>query len=163
MQTGNGTTGWSSSQIDSLLGNATWTDDTAVLGIDTTQGSFTYGGDITAAVALAKLGANSLILTGNNSYTGGTTVSGGTLKLGNLNALGTGSLTADNGTVDLAGFSPVVASLNGLAGRITSNAPGGITLTVSNGGAFNGTIQDDPALGPGNAPVSLILNGGVLR
>ena len=64
-----------------------------------------------------------MILSGNNSYTGGTTVSGGTLKLGNLNALGTGGLTANNGTVDLAGFSPAVDTLNGSAGKITSNAP----------------------------------------
>ena len=162
VQTGNGSTGWNSSQIDSLLGNATWTDDTAVLGIDTTQGSFTYGSDISAALTLAKLGANSLILTGNNSYTGGTTISGGTLKLGNLNALGTGGLTANNGTVDLAGFSPAVDTLNGSAGKITSSTLGGVSLTVNNGGTFNGTIQDDAALGPGNAPVSLILNGGVL-
>ena len=41
VQTGNGTAGWSSSQVNSLLANATWTDNTSVLGIDTTAGDFT--------------------------------------------------------------------------------------------------------------------------
>ena len=55
VQTGNGSTGWNMPRSTAWSGNATWTDDTAVLGIDTTQGNFTYGSDISAALALAKL------------------------------------------------------------------------------------------------------------
>ena len=49
--------------------NATWTDNTSALGIDTTNGNFTYGGSITQALTLTKLGANTLTLTGANTYT----------------------------------------------------------------------------------------------
>ena len=103
----------------------------------------------------------SLTLAGSNSYGGGTTVSGGTLQLGNSSALGTGGLTADAGVVDLAGFSPTVNTLNGLSGTVTSSA-GSAALSVASGGAFSGTIEDDPNLAPGSAPVSLILSGGEL-
>ena len=64
VRTGNGTTGWSSGQIDNLLTNTTWSGSTSTLGIDTTNGSFTYGSSITKPLALAKLGSNTLTLTG---------------------------------------------------------------------------------------------------
>ncbi|WP_228381347.1 hypothetical protein, partial [Salmonella enterica] len=38
-----------------------------------------------------------------NSYTGGTTISGGTLVASNVEALGTGDIT-DNATLELNGF-----------------------------------------------------------
>ena len=76
------TTGWSSSQIDSLVANANWNNGAGVLGIDTTNGDFTYGSNITKALALTKLGPNTLTLTGSNTYSGNTTISGGTLQLG---------------------------------------------------------------------------------
>ena len=43
-----------------------------------------------------------------NGYNGGTTVNGGTLQLGNVSALGTGALAANNGTLDLHGFGVTV-------------------------------------------------------
>ena len=162
VRTGNGTTGWSAAQIDSLLANTTWNSSASVLGIDTTNGAFSYASNITQALTLAKQGANALVLAGSNSYSGGSIVSGGTLQMANAAALGTGGLTADAGTVDLAGYSPTITTLNGLAGTITSSVTGAVSLTVNDGGSFTGTIRDDAALGPGNAPVTLILSGGAL-
>ena len=46
---------------------------------------------------LAKLGSGRLLLSGNNTYSGGTTVNDGTLIVGHANGLGTGGLTV-NGT-----------------------------------------------------------------
>jgi len=67
----------SSGQIDSLAANTNWSNGGGALGIDTTNGDFTYGSNITQAMELTKLGANTLTLTGvPHSYTGGTTVSG---------------------------------------------------------------------------------------
>ena len=85
---GGATAGWNSTQIGSLLANATWGNETAALGIDTTNGDFTYGGVINQAVSLAKLGPNNLTLTAANSYTGNTAVSGGTLTFTNTNTFG---------------------------------------------------------------------------
>ena len=42
VRSGDGTAGWSAAQIDTLRGAATWTDNTTALGIDTTNGDFTY-------------------------------------------------------------------------------------------------------------------------
>ena len=141
-----------------------------ILEVGANNGSGTFSGLIKSgttangALSLAKDGTGTETLTGANTYIGGTTVSGGTLQLGNISALGTGGLTANNGTVDLAGFSPTVSTLNGAAGTITSSMAVSASLTVSgtNSGTFSGTIEDDPNLSAGSAPVSLILSGGEL-
>ena len=68
----------------------------SVLGIDTTlagTGGFSYGAGnnaIAGNMGLTVVGSNALILTGSNTYTGGTTISGGTLQLGD----GTAATTA---------------------------------------------------------------------
>ena len=42
----------------------------------------------TGTLALTKSGTGTLTLTGTNTYTGGTTISAGTLQLGNAGATG---------------------------------------------------------------------------
>ena len=104
---------------------------------------YAQGGGTWTQAGLTKAGAGTMALTGNNSYSGGTTVSLGVLQLGNSAALGTGGLTANGGIVDLAGNSPTVTSLSGSAGTITSST-GSALLTVSQTGAttFSGTLQN---------------------
>ena len=51
---------------------------------------------------MVKLGSNTLILSGANTYTGGTTLSGGTLSITKSSALGSGGLTiGPQGVFDL--------------------------------------------------------------
>ncbi len=71
----------------------------------------TGNGAIAGGTSLIKTGTanGALTLGGTNSYTGGTTVSAGTLKLGSSYALGTGSLTVQSG----AGTPTVWLDLNG--------------------------------------------------
>ena len=56
------------------------------LGIDTTGGSLAYTGSIHGYMGLVKLGPNTLTLSASNTYSGGTTISGGTLQLGDGSA-----------------------------------------------------------------------------
>ncbi len=69
--------------------------------IDTQANTLTLTGVIgngNGAGALSKVGAGTLVLTGNDTYTGGTTISAGTLQLGSGGTSGsiTGNVT-DNG------------------------------------------------------------------
>jgi autotransporter-associated beta strand protein len=75
----------------------------AVLADSTTNTNNAAGWD---GKTLTKLGAGTLILTGNNTYTGGTNVNAGTVQVGHANALGTGTATvANGGTLDVNGRS----------------------------------------------------------
>ena len=144
VQTGDGTIGWSSSQIGSLLISASWANNTAALGIDTTNGDFTYSSTIARSLAFTKMGTHTLTLANSNFYTGGTTVNGGTLQLGNIGALGSGGLTVNNGAVDLAGYSPTVPSLSGGSAGTITNSFSSAKLTVNQASTttFGGNLQD---------------------
>ncbi|MCX7424576.1 MAG: autotransporter-associated beta strand repeat-containing protein [Planctomycetia bacterium] len=64
-------------------------------------GTLTVGGAIGGNYSLTKAGASTLTLTGNNTYGGGTTISGGTLCFGN-NALGPGPIAFNGGALQWA-------------------------------------------------------------
>jgi autotransporter-associated beta strand protein len=122
-------------------------------------------------VELEKLGTPTFILTGANTYTGNTTITGGALA--NLGSLGGTTVTANTGT---ALFSPGAigggVALNGTAlhfgtgnigGAVTLNgtssfngaSPIGGNLTVNNTAVFNGT----GTVG-GSATINGVYNGG---
>ena len=66
-------------------------------------GILTIGGIISGnTFSLTKLGAGALTLSGANTYTGGATLSAGTLNINNSSALGTvaGTFTINGGTID---------------------------------------------------------------
>ena len=66
--------------------------------IDTGVGTETLSGQISGTDRLIKLGTGTLVLTGTNNYSGGTTISAGTLQIGSGGAAGsiTGAVL-DNG------------------------------------------------------------------
>ncbi len=99
------------------------------------------------------MGPGNLTLMASNTYAGGTTVSGGTLQLGNATALGSGGLAANSGVVDLAGNSPTLASLSGLAGAITNSSSSLATLGLNQSipTTFGGTLRN----GQGSLALSL--------
>jgi autotransporter-associated beta strand protein len=58
-----------------------------------------YGGVASAPLSLVKVGDKTLTLTGDNAYRGGTTITGGTLQVGNAGTsgkLGAGAVTLSN-------------------------------------------------------------------
>ena len=101
----------------------------------------TLSGAINGAGALIKdTAASTLTLSASNSYMGGTTLSAGSIALGNAGGLSTGVVTVNGGQLDLAGFNPTITTLNGSGGTV-ANSGANAVLTVNNG-AYGGTINN---------------------
>ncbi|MEI8375853.1 MAG: autotransporter-associated beta strand repeat-containing protein [Planctomycetota bacterium] len=85
-----GGSGWSATNISTLLSNnSRYFASGSIFGIDTSGGSLSYNSKITGSMGLAKLGGNTLLLTGSNTYSGPTIVSAGTLNINADTSLGT--------------------------------------------------------------------------
>ena len=69
---------------------------------DTNGNNATLSGPIAGTGGLNKIGAGTLVLSGANTYSGGTTLAAGALRLENNQALGTGVLTTTGSVVDYA-------------------------------------------------------------
>ncbi len=101
-------------------------------------GSLTIGGIISGAGALTKKGAGTLVLTGANTYSGGTTVSEGTVQIGNNGTTGivAGNIT-NNGTLvfNRSNAVPFAGNISG-TGSLTKQGAGALTLSGTN--AYSG-------------------------
>ncbi|MBY8321795.1 autotransporter-associated beta strand repeat-containing protein [Salmonella enterica] len=96
------------------------------------------GGDFDNAISgsgqVVKSGDETLTLSGANSYTGGTTISGGTLVASNVEALGTGDVT-DNATLELNTGGDFDNNIGGTGSVVKS---GDKTLTLSGANSYTG-------------------------
>jgi fibronectin-binding autotransporter adhesin len=177
-------TGTSSSLQGDITNNA------AVVFDQTTDG--TYAGAMSGSGALTKSGTGNLTLSGANAYTGGTTVSAGTLT-GTTSSLqgdvtnnaavvfdqaadgtyagvmsGTGSLTtSDSGNITLSGNNTYTGGTTVSAGTLTLGA-GGASGSVAGNITNNGTVvfnrSDDYAyLGVVSGSGGLTHDGHILR
>ena len=103
---------------------------------------------ITGAGALRKSGTGTLTLSStSNAFTGGTSVTNGTLALGAAGVLAdTGAVTVSGGTFDLGGFAETVG-----------------TVTLSGGTIQNGTLTSNAnyAVSGGTIASTAILSGSV--
>lgn len=77
LRTGDGTTGWNSTQIDALRAGGAFAIGTSVLALDTTLGDSVCSGNLGDPLTLTKQGDNVLTLTGANTYSGVTRINGG--------------------------------------------------------------------------------------
>ncbi|OQB80125.1 MAG: tRNA nuclease WapA precursor [Planctomycetes bacterium ADurb.Bin126] len=145
---------YSDARIDSDSGTLTLDSATALSGGYGYE-TLTFGGygDIVVSSPIefsgniVKDGYGQLTLSGSNTYTGDTTVSAGTLKLGASGVIpdgsGYGNVTV-NGTLDLNGHSETINGLSG-SGNIDNIDGPACTLTVGGDDAtstFGGIIQD---------------------
>ncbi|EAV3518949.1 autotransporter-associated beta strand repeat-containing protein [Salmonella enterica] len=129
------------------------------------------GGDFTNNISgngqVVKSGDETLTLSGTNSYTGGTTISGGTLVATNVEALGTGDVT-NNATLELNTGGDFTNNISG-NGQVVKSGDDTLTFSGSNtytGGTLisSGTLvaNDVNALGTGDVTdnATLMLNTG---
>ncbi len=119
---------------------------------NTNSFDLTLGSAVTGPGGLTKNGIGTLILSGANSYAGGTVLNQGILQLAPGASLPTtGPLMVNGGTLDFNGNNATIGSLSGLGGTI---ALGTSTLTVAGPGSntFAGILTGTGGLtmqGPG--------------
>ena len=129
-------------------------------------------GVIGGAGSLSKIGSGTLNLTGANTYSGGTSLTAGTIGVGNNTALGTGSLTMSNNTTLQALSSVTLANdvtLNGTSTFDTNGQTLGMTGVISGTGSLTKISQGTLILNAvntytGNTLIqagTLILNGSI--
>lgn len=95
-----------------------------------------HAGAISGSGALIKRGGNTVVLTGTNTYSGGTTIETGTLRLGGNGTSGiiAGPIAVDSGaTLDLQRSNSLTFSnaISG-AGRVAISGSGALTLSGAN-------------------------------
>ena len=101
--------------------------------------STTFSGTIQNALRIIKQGTGEFTLSGNNTYTNGTSVNLGTLRINSATAIGTGTLTMNGGNLD---------------------SGSGITLSTNNAQAWNSnfTFVGSNNLNLGTGAVTLSAN-----
>jgi len=105
-------------------------------------GDFTISGTISGSRDLTKTGIGTLILSGPNTYSGGTTVSQGTLKVTATGSLGTGAVNVVGGTLSATGtIIPAVHVQSG--GTLAHSATG--TVQVGKSGTASAMTFDPGA------------------
>ncbi|WP_119005868.1 fibronectin-binding autotransporter adhesin ShdA [Salmonella enterica] len=122
----------------------------------------TLDNNVTGEGQIVKSGSDELIVTGDNNYSGGTTISGGTLTADHADSLGSGDI--DNSGVLKVGEGELENTLSG-TGSLVKTGTGELTLNGDNDYS-GGTTIDDGVLIADNAD-SLgsgdIDNSGVLQ
>jgi fibronectin-binding autotransporter adhesin len=160
------------------LGGGAVTDNAAL--VFNRTDTLIVGNRIGGTGSLTQAGAGRTVLTANNSYAGPTTISAGTLQIGNGAGSGTlgGGPVTDNGAVIFnRGDAVTVANAISGVGAVTQAGAGTLTLTANNsyagatkitGGVLSvGTLANGGAnsnIGAsGNVGTNLVLDGGTLQ
>ncbi len=103
--------------------------------MDASQGRFnacdTWSNNIGGNGRLIKTGSGKLILSGNNNYSGGTIIKGGTLKTTNSKALGTGQVLIENGKLEVSKSLNINGNLSITDGNVIIHIGDNITSIVS--------------------------------
>jgi autotransporter-associated beta strand protein len=136
--------------INSGAGLTTINSDLQLSGLPEITVNSTAGlvinGIVGGTIGLTKAGIGQLTLTGANTYTGGTTITTGSLQLGTVVTAGSiiGAVTTNNGTFDI-----VNANTAGIT-TITNNN-GGVTLFENANTAGNAIITNNGGITQFNA------------
>ncbi|WP_404338301.1 autotransporter-associated beta strand repeat-containing protein [Sphingomonas sp. MMS12-HWE2-04] len=121
--------------------------------------------DILGVGRLIKSSIGNLTLSGNNSYAGGTEIRGGTLTMGSANALSTGDITLNGGTLDIG--NQTLNLSRAIRGTGTVSASGSGVLAISPGasvtfGSAGGAITSNLPLSVGSTSTLTLLGNNNL-
>ena len=151
LQFGDGTSG----RDGTVLGNIQ-NDAALVYNLYSTQ---TVNNVISGTGTVAKAGGGTLTLAGVNTYSGATTISAGTLKLGQPNAItNTGAINVAGGTYDLGGFTVTNGVVSLSAGTIANGTLFASPCVFADAGVVAATLAGTGTVtktGPG----TLVLRG----
>ena len=101
--------------------------------------TLTLAADISGTGALSKSGFGLLTLTGNNTYSGGTTVTGGLINFSTAANLGSGPITLNGGGLQWA-----TGNMSDISARLAAIGAGGATFdTNGNNVSFATTLTGD--------------------
>ncbi len=115
--------------------------------VSASSGTHTFltaaGNLITGTGGLSKSGSGTLVLSGSNAYTGGTTLSAGTLRAGHDGALGSGTITLAGGTLASADGSArsLANAVSITADTSFGDATGTGTLTLAGAVNLGGVVR----------------------
>lgn len=148
--------------------------------IDTQANTATFSGVISGPGALTKIGTGTLVLSGDNSYSGATLINQGTLRAGAVDTFSPDSAmnVAAGAVLDLAGFDQEIGSLAGAgnvllgAGKLTTGGDGTDTsfsgaisgsggLTKAGGGTFTLAGVNSYSGATTVADGTLVVNGSI--
>ena len=141
-------TGYSLSNANSL----TLAGTTPTITVST--GTATINTLIQGSVGLIKAGSGTLTLTNNNTYGGGTSVTGGTLILDDTGKVGTTTILAANSNLTITG---ATVSLRGNTSNTIQDTTAG-TVTINSGGVLSADNTSNNA----HNLYNVALNGGTL-
>ena len=115
----------------------------------------------TGQLTINNTGNGATILSGTNTYTGGTVLTAGVLRMNNNSTVGangglgetSGDLTVNGGRLELNGTNQKVGHLTGAGGQIVNNGAANATLTIGNStfdpGTYQGLLTDTSNGGAG--------------
>ncbi|MDR3300163.1 MAG: autotransporter-associated beta strand repeat-containing protein, partial [Candidatus Accumulibacter sp.] len=132
-----------------LLGSytKTWTLGTGDNTFHIAYGDAEISGNIGGSGGFIKTGNDTLTLSGtNNTYTGATTISTGTLQAASRNVIQNSSAVTVDGTFDLNNLAQTINTLSGAnTGAITLGSAA-LTVNQSSDGTFGGKISDSGSM-----------------
>ena len=162
---------WTNNSTGTLTIQNTVSNGANLLTIGGTGNTTINGGIINGSGGVTKTGTGTLTLAGTNTYSGATTISDGTLQVGNggtTGTLGTGNVTNDSKLVINRSNAITVSNLISGTGSLTKS--GTNTLTLSGANTYSGetkisagTLAVSNALALQNSTLDYTNNGGAIR